>query len=85
MTTEYSNKIEVWVRQSEGIGIDCEVVNEDETTTTLDIEALSLEGGRREVTGFLISRDFKPVGRWEETAKAGSTALEYKRTFARAS
>ena len=56
--------IEVWLRQ-DNMAVSCTVVAEDETTQNLDVHSLSLRGAEREITGWLISQAYSPVGRWQ--------------------
>lgn len=56
--------IEVWLSQP-NLQVSCRAVYEDERTATLDVDALSMRGAQREVTGFLIERGYTPAGRWE--------------------
>jgi len=67
-----------------GMAVDCMIVREDESieNTAVDMQALSMRGAQREATGYMISRDYEPVGRWqaEATSSAGET-LESVRTF----
>ena len=62
--------IEVWLRQGT-MGIDCDVVFKDETTDKLDVDSFSMRGAQREMTGWLLSTDFKALGRWEMTDDNG--------------
>jgi hypothetical protein len=57
--------IEVWLTQS-NLEVTCLVVLEDESTTNLDVDSLSIRGAQREITGWLISKGYEPVGRWEQ-------------------
>jgi hypothetical protein len=58
--------------------VTCQVVCEDESTQTLDVESLSLRGAERETTGWFISQGYQPAGRWK--AVEGSTT-EVTRRF----
>lgn len=58
--------IEVWLSRT-NMAINCRVVHEDETTNTLPVDALSVRGAQREITGQLISEGYAPVGRWQWT------------------
>lgn len=62
---DFGPACEVWLHQ-ENLEIGCMIVREDETTTSLDIDALSLRGAEREITGYLISQGYKPAGRWHD-------------------
>ena len=79
-TQDRSGPIEVWLRQAPGIGIECTVVRADESTDPYDVNALSMRGAEREMTGYFISEGYAPMGRWETTYDEGS-AEEVKRTF----
>jgi hypothetical protein len=72
--------IEVWLRQA-NIAVTCTVACEDETTYTLDVDSMSLRGAQREITGYLISDGYAPVGRWEWTAEGSEDWVECTRTF----
>lgn len=56
--------IEVWLSRK-NMAITGRIAREDETTTTLDVDSLSMRGAQREVTGYLIRQGYAPVGRWE--------------------
>jgi hypothetical protein len=56
--------IEVWLRQ-DNMQVKCFFVKEDETTEDLDVDSLSMRGAQREITGYLISDGYAPVGRWK--------------------
>jgi len=62
--------IEVWLRQR-NMEVSCTVVAEDETTQNLDVDSLSMRGAEREMTGWLISQGYKPVGRWQTEDDGG--------------
>ena len=79
-TLDASRPIEVWLSQP-NIEITCSVVFEDESTTTLDIDSLSMRGAQREITGWLISQGYRPVGRWEDEANAPDGQRECSRRF----
>jgi hypothetical protein len=75
MTDTKSSKpgpVEVWLSKP-NIEITCTIVREDETTTHLDIDSLSMRGAQREMTGWLIGRGYTPIGRWnaEQTETDG--------------
>lgn len=75
--------IEVWLSQN-NMKITCMVVNEDETTSELDVDSLSMRGVQREITGYLIREGYSPVGRWEVTSDDGAlefAAIETMRRF----
>ena|SRR6266567_6522621 len=65
-----SQPIEVWLSQP-NIKITCTVVFEDESTDALSISSLSMRGAQREITGWLISQGYQPVGRWENESGTG--------------
>ena len=71
--------IEVWLSQ-DNIEITCRVVFDDERVTELDIHSLSMRGAQREITGWLISQSYEPVGRWTKEDQHG---YEYVRRFRR--
>jgi hypothetical protein len=60
--------IEVWLNQT-NMEIGCMIVHEDESTEAEGVEALSIRGAQREITGWLIDQGFKPAGRWETEAE----------------
>jgi len=64
-TTEKASPIEVWLSQ-QNMAVSCTVVHEDETTRNLDVDAMSLRGAMREMTGWFCKQGYTPVGRWEE-------------------
>ena len=75
--------IEVWLSQN-NMKITCMVVTEDETTSGLDVDSLSMRGAQREITGYLIGEGYAPVGRWEVTSDDGAmdfAAIETMRRF----
>jgi hypothetical protein len=73
--------IEVWLRQ-DNMQINCMVVHEDETTHSLEIDSLSMRGAQREITGWLISDGYEPVGRWQvEHDDSAMQAAETVRRF----
>jgi hypothetical protein len=62
-------RIEVWLRYARNdFGLECTVVNNDESTGELDVESRSMRGAQREMTGWFIRRGYAPVGRWTSTA-----------------
>jgi hypothetical protein len=65
MTTvqEKAGPIEVWLTQ-QNMTVTCRVAHEDESTEELSIDSLSMRGGQREITGWLIKQGYKPDGRW---------------------
>jgi hypothetical protein len=56
--------VEIWLTQN-NMEINCMVVREDESTTSLQVESLSMRGAQREITGYLIDQGYTPAGRWE--------------------
>src|SRR5919205_1359001 len=48
--TPLPSPIEVWLSRA-NVGITCTVVLEDERTSNLDVNALSIRGAQREITG----------------------------------
>jgi len=83
MTDTKPSPIEVWLTQK-NMTVTCLVVHEDETTKTLGVDALTMRGAQREITGYLISEGYTPVGRWEEETSqdiAGDGAIETVRRF----
>ena len=73
--------IEVWLSKP-NIEITCTVVRDDETTTRLDIDSLSMRGAQREITGWLIRQGYTPAGRWDyETDTADDEGSECVRQF----
>ncbi len=79
-STSEPTPIEVWLR-SESLGLVCTVVRPDETTKTLDVDALSMRGAEREMTGWFIGQGYAPVGRWQTEASDGDESIEVVRTF----
>jgi hypothetical protein len=83
--TPLPSPIEVWLSRAT-MKITCTVVLEDESTSTLDVNSLSMRGAQREMTGCLISHGYTPVGRWEveadsDNGSGGKEALETSRKF----
>lgn len=72
--------IEVWLRQATmaGMAIECMIVAEDETTSELDVDSLSMRGAQREMTGHFIGQGYEPVGRWEVTVPDAETVRRFK-------
>jgi hypothetical protein len=75
--------IEVWLTQK-NLDVTCMVVKEDETTSQLDVDSLSMRGAQREVTGYLIAAGYSPIGRWQydENAAEDMIGRESMRRFA---
>jgi hypothetical protein len=63
--TKQNGPIEVWLSQ-QNMKVTCRVVYEDESVSELDVDSLSMRGAQREITGYLIGHDYRPVARWEE-------------------
>jgi hypothetical protein len=62
--------------------ITCTVVREDESTYEIDVDSLSMRGAQREITGWLISDGYEPVGRWQVEHDDGAMqAAETVRRF----
>ena len=77
--------IEVWLSKP-NIEITCAIVHDDETTTSLSVDSLSMRGAQREITGYLISKGYVPAGRWEtehtgSDGYVGTETLECARQF----
>ena len=75
--------LEVWLSQ-ENMQVTCRIVREDESTTSWRIDSLTIRGAEREVTGDLISRGYRPAGRWETEGggEDGVEVFEVSRRFA---
>lgn len=76
--------IEVWLRmQDNDMEIACTLVREDESTEQLDVEAMSMRGAQRELTGWVISQGYEPAGRWrvEAVSETDGKTLESMRQF----
>jgi len=63
--------IEVWLSQV-NLQVTCMIVAEDESTREFHVVSLSMRGAQREITGYLISQGFEPVGRWEAAQVDGA-------------
>ena len=72
--------IEVWLRR-ENIEVTCTAVFENERTAVLEIDALSMRGAEREVTGRLIQLGYRPEGRWVIEVGGSSDPVETWRRF----
>lgn len=48
-----------------GLDMAARRVNVDETVEELTVDTLSVRGAQREMTGWMISQGYKPLGRWE--------------------
>jgi hypothetical protein len=74
--------VEVFLSQR-NMQVYCTVAYEDEHTDSLSVEALSIRGAQREMTGWFIDQGYKPVGRWETEQEDGNGVLvEVSRRFA---
>lgn len=57
--------IEVWLSQR-NLEVRCMIVHEDESTRDVPIDALTIRGAEREITGWLVSQEgYEPAGRWD--------------------
>lgn len=57
--------VEVWLTvANNNMGIECRVVREDETVHHLEVNARSMRGAQRDVTGYLLGIGYQPVARW---------------------
>ncbi len=76
--------IEVWLTLRDGgFGVNCMVVRDDESTTQLDIDSLTMRGAEREITGWLLGNGYKAAGRWETMKEdRDENDLEAMRRFA---
>lgn len=74
-----ASPIEVWLSRA-NLEIRCTIVHEDESTEAVEVDSLSMRGAQREITGWLISRGYKPVGRWAGEWASGA-AQESSRSF----
>lgn len=75
--------IEVWLSQ-QNLQVTCTVVYEDERTDHVDIDALSMRGAQREITGWLIGNGYTPAGRWEIEADGHEIGVDgFGETFRR--
>lgn len=83
--TPLPSPIEVWLSQA-NMEITCTVVLEDESTSTLDVNSLSMRGAQREMTGYLIAHGYTPIGDWAVEADSdngygGKETVETSRKF----
>lgn len=75
--------VELWLTQN-NMEITCMAVREDERTEALDVDSLSMRGAQREMTGWLVSLGYTPVGRWGVQATDDADGpVETSRTFRR--
>jgi hypothetical protein len=72
--------IEVWLRRS-GVGINCLIVHDDESTYEVQVESPSMLGAQREITGYFITQGYQPVGGWEMSELTLAEPAETYRTF----
>lgn len=72
--------IEVWLRQEDGEVI-CTVVDPDESTYELDVDALSMRGAQREMTGYFIDQNYEPVDQWQVEVDGPDGPVETVRRF----
>lgn len=72
--------IEVWLRQEDEEVI-CTVVDPDESTYELDVDALSMRGAQREMTGYFIDQDYEPVDDWHVEVDGADGPVETVRRF----
>lgn len=77
VTSAKTGPIEVWLSR-DNLEVRCIVVHEDESTDRVKIDSLSLRGAQREITGYFISKGYKPDGRWE-TLVSGEAFLGNER------
>ncbi len=77
---DHTTPIEVFLTQN-NLEVACLVAFEDESTTSLDVDSLSLRGAQREITGWLIDREYEPVGRWVQESDIERDAVETSRKF----
>ena len=63
------------------MAVTCRVVYENENAHELDVTALSLRGAEREMTGWFLAQDYKPVGRWQTEHEDQGEILEASRRF----
>ncbi len=72
--------VEVWLRQEDGEVI-CTVVDPDESTYELDVDALSMRGAQREMTGYFIDQNYEPVDEWHVEVDGADGPVETVRRF----
>lgn len=80
MTNTSAGSIEVWLRQDDGEVV-CTVVRDDESTYELDVDALSMRGAQREMTGYFIDEGYEPVGEWQVEVVGADGPAETARRF----
>ncbi len=72
--------IEVWLRQDDEEVI-CTVVRDDESTYELDVDALSMRGAQREMTGYFIDQNYEPADQWQVEVDGANGPVETVRRF----
>ncbi len=72
--------IEVWLRQDDE-EIICTVVRDDESTYELDVDALSMRGAQREMTGYFIDQNYEPADQWQVEVDGANGPVETVRRF----
>lgn len=80
MTNADEGPLEVWLRQDD-TAIVCTVVRDDESTYELDVDALSMRGAQREITGYLIDQGYEPTEEWQVEVAGASGPVETVRRF----
>jgi hypothetical protein len=79
--SEPNGPIEVWLSKP-NMQVTCRIVFEDESASGLDMDSLSMRGAQREITAWLVARDYEPAGRWEaELTNDDGETLEAVRHF----
>ncbi|WP_156764831.1 hypothetical protein [Mycobacterium sp. 1081908.1] len=78
--TDASGSLEVWLRQDDE-EIVCTVVRDDESTYELDVDALSMRGAQREMTGYFIDEGYEPAGPWQDEVAGHDGPAETARRF----
>jgi hypothetical protein len=80
MTNDGAGALEVWLRV-DGTTIACTVVRDDESTYELDVDALSMRGAQREMTGYFIDEGYEPVDQWQVEVDSRDGPVETVRRF----
>jgi hypothetical protein len=80
MTNTSAGSLEVWLRQDDD-EIVCTVVRDDESTYELDVDALSMRGAQREMTGYFIDEGYEPAGEWQVEVLGADGPAETSRRF----
>lgn len=79
---EQGSPVEVWLRRSGNLALDCTVFFDDESSHELDVDSLSMRGAQREMTGYLLRQGYAPAGRWDVEARdPDGDVLESSRKF----